>query len=127
VARCTGRLTGPGKHAHPGALLGAEQRVKCLGLGWCQATGELVGNVPFGQHQCDRDEALDDEWAGHDDSPSAQLLHEGLRNGGGTRGGQRHWQQPSQDLAPLGQAQLGEAEHLAQGIELLVAGLVQRG
>src|SRR3954469_24073870 len=36
VARCTGRLTGPGKHAYRGALLGSKQRVQCRGLGRCR-------------------------------------------------------------------------------------------
>ena len=106
--------------------LGREQRVQRLGLRWGQVAGELAGDVALGQHQGGGDQALDDGGAGHDEPPSAQLVHQRRGDRGGAGGGERHRQQPCQDLA-AGRRRGRRSRTLAQRVELLVAGLEPGG
>ena len=121
------RLTRPGEHAHRSALFDQQQRIEGLGLFRRQVAGQLLSDTPLGQHRRGRNQLLDDGRAGCDQTVPAQLIHERRGDRRGTRGGNRHWHQPGQGLAAARGREVGEAECLAQGIELLVAGLEPLG
>ena len=123
----TRRLTRPGQHAHRSALFDQQQRIEGLGLFRRQVAGQLLSDTPLGQHRRGRNQLLDDGRAGCDQTVPAQLIHERRGDRRGTRGGNRHWHQPGQGLAAARGREVGEAECLAQGIGLLVAGLEPLG
>lgn len=123
VARSAGWLPCPGQRAHGSPLLGVEQVVQCLGLGTGQGGRELPRHVALRHDQDGGDQALDDARAGGDDPAPAQLVHQGRGDSHGVGGGQRHGQQPGKHVAALPGPEHAEAEHFAQGVELLPPGL----
>ncbi len=127
VAGRARRLPRPGQHAERRPLPGRKQRVQRAGLDGGQVAGELARDVALGHDQSRGDQPLDDARARSDDPAPAQLVHQRRGDRQGACGGQRHRQQPGQHLAPASRRIHAEAEHPAQVVELLLAGLTTDG
>jgi putative transposase len=73
------------------------------------------------------DQALQHARAGRDDPAPAQLVQQRRGNRRRVSGGERHRQQPGQQLAPVPRSEHTEVERLAQRVKLLAPGLEPRG
>ena len=82
--------------------------------------------MPFRRHKCGTNQPLDAGRTGHDDPAPAQFVAQRRGNCEWVGGGERHRQQPFEDLPPL-RRQVGEAEGGAYDAELLVTGLEPDG
>ena len=104
-----------------------EQRIEGGHLVGSETVGELTGDMPLGQKHGGRDQALDDARPGRNDAPAPKLVQESLGDRETARGGERDGYEPSHELAGVLAREGGEAECLAQRLELLTASLPAGG